>query len=34
MTREQKLERFAEREFKRNLDNMIVKENDGSYIVH
>jgi hypothetical protein len=33
MTREQKLERFAEREFKRNLDNMIVKENDGSYIV-
>ena len=33
MNKEQKLERFAEREFKRNLDNMIVKEDDGSYVV-
>ena len=33
MTKNQKLERFAEREFYRNLDNMIVKEDDGSYVV-
>ena len=33
MTQEQKLERFAEREFKRNLNNMIVQDADGSYVV-
>jgi len=33
MTQEQKLERFAEREFKRNLNNMIVEDNKNGYVV-
>jgi len=33
MNKEQKLERFAEREFERNLDHMIVEDTFGGYIV-
>lgn len=32
MKKEQKLERFAEREFKRNLHTMIIEDEDGGYI--
>lgn len=33
MTKNQKLERFAEREFYRNLDQMIVEDTFGGYVV-
>lgn len=33
MTRDQKLERFAEHEFRRNINNMIVEVAAGSYVV-
>jgi hypothetical protein len=32
MKKEQKLERFAEREFQRNLHTMIIEDKDGGYI--
>lgn len=33
MNKEQKLERFAEREFKRNINSIIMNDDDGGYIV-
>ena len=33
MTREQKLERFAERELKRNINSLILDNGDGSIVV-
>lgn len=33
MTKNQKLERFAEQEFRRNLDQMIVEDGRGGYVV-
>jgi hypothetical protein len=32
MNKEQKLERFAEREIKRNMDSLIIPDEDGGYI--
>jgi len=33
MTREQKLERFAERELKRNIDSLIIDDGNGNLVV-